>query len=91
MSEPVVFHNDDPGYLTWLDLHERGFVLNLRSPGSVHRPMLHTARCPHLYYPPAIYTHTMKRPKACADDRATLERWARDRGDAFDLCATCGT
>jgi len=89
METPEVFRNDEPGYVSWLERHERGFVLNLWPVGSSQVPMLHSARCMHIYYPEVTYTHTVKRPKACSEDRVTLERWAHKQGYSFKLCSSC--
>jgi len=91
MHEPLICRNDDAGYVSCLEHQQsNGFVLNLVPAGSEQTPMLHAAWCTHLFYPLATYTHAVKRPKACSEDRETLERWAQAHGRTFVLCSSCG-
>ena len=86
MNAVDTFHNQDAEYWTWLDHHERGFVLHLRSTG----PMMHTARCMHLYAPTS-YKQATKTQKWCSEDRAALEASARAAGLSIQGCQTCKT
>ncbi len=82
----ICFHDEDADYARWLEHHPNGYVVNVKS-GS-ERPMLHTARCMHLY-PPEYYDHSTRVPKSCDTDRLSLEAWARDAGHDLEPCSTC--
>src|SRR5690606_21194811 len=45
MSRTVQFSQDELGYLTWLDAHPDGFVVNLRQGLSSGYAVLHRASC----------------------------------------------
>jgi hypothetical protein len=45
LSMALLFLNDDPGYLEWLDAHPSGFVVNLRRVPSRSYAVLHRASC----------------------------------------------
>ena len=81
------FHDDDGGYKQWIEDHVAGYVLNLR-PGA-RSPMLHSARCGHLY--PPTYGRLTRVPKLCDDDRQVLESWAWKAGHTLAPCASCKT
>lgn len=87
----MIYFHDDPDnnehYLTWLDHHPNGFVLNV-SAGRKQRAMLHTGRCGHLYPPTPTLEHT-KKPKACSEHRDELEGWAADKELRVSLCPDC--
>jgi hypothetical protein len=85
MERVALFDEQDAGaYAAWLEHHARGYVLNLNP----RRPMLHTARCFHLY-PASWYERPTKLPKLCSEDRAELERWALEHGYEVVFCSTC--
>ena len=82
----IIFHDEDAAYARWLEHHPHGYVINVRSGNA--RPMLHTARCMHLY-PSEYYDRATRVPKACDTDRQRLETWAREAGHYLVLCTTC--
>jgi len=82
----ILFHNEDVDYARWLEHNPNGYVINVKSRGS--RPMLHTARCWHLY-PSDYYDRATGVPKACSVDRQRLETWAREAEHDLVLCTTC--
>ena len=84
------FKNQEEEYVTWLEHHPVGLVLNLAT-GGQHRAMIHTTRCMHLYPPDPTSHHTAVRPKACGEDREELERWGKGAGFTIHPCSSCGT
>ncbi len=84
----VYFRNDDQEYISWLERHPMGFVLNLAT-GGKHKAMLHTARCGHLYPVDVALSNTVTYPKACAGDRDELDRWGQEFGFAMAPCPDC--
>ena len=81
----ILFLDEDAEYARWLEHHPNGYVINVKS-GSA-RPMLHTARCTHLY--PPNYARATRVPKACDADRRRLEAWARQSGYDAVPCPDC--
>ena len=83
----IYVHNDDSTYVFWLDHHPNGYVINVRA--GTAQPMLHTARCSHLYPEDPKYGRATRVPKACDTDRLNLEAWARKQGLTLVLCPDC--
>lgn len=83
----TTFHNDDKDYARWLEHHGEGYVVHLRPGGQP--PMLHTARCHHLYPAEAYAGRATTTPKVCDTDRERLQRWVAQQGYQLALCATC--
>ncbi len=86
----IYFRNDNEEYISWVERHPDGFVLNA-STGGKQKAMLHTTRCWHLYPPDPTREHTVTVQKACSRSRDELERWAAEANLTVSLCATCGT
>jgi len=84
----IYFHNDEEGYVSWLERQPGGFVLNLFT-GGKQRAMLHTTRCSHLYPINTTRVHTATHPKACSPNREELERWGLDYHYAVAPCPDC--
>ncbi len=80
--------DDDEEYVSWLERHPTGFVLNMAT-GGKRKPMLHTARCGHLHPPDPSRVHTVAYPKACGGDRDELAQSGREIGFTVALCPDC--
>jgi hypothetical protein len=85
----LYFQNEQEEYLSWLERHPAGFVLNLGT-GGKHQAMIHTTRCGHLYPGNPALSHTVAYPKSCSRDRDELERWGREAGYTVVPCPSCG-
>jgi len=85
----VYFRDDDEEYVSWVERHPAGYVLNLGT-GGKRNAMLHTARCTkHMYPVNTALSNTHDYPKACSRYRDELERWGREAGYVVAACADC--
>jgi hypothetical protein len=82
------FRRDDADYLSWLEHHPNGYVVNIHTRGKNHS-VIHSARCGHLYPPEEHKTHTVSYGKACSENKPELVRWATANGHTLDECTTC--
>ena len=86
------FVDDDAGYRRWLGGHPSGFVVNsFRTPTPAYM-MLHRSTCVTISGVPARGSRwtTGDYIKVCAERRADLERWARERaGGTLTPCGLC--
>lgn len=85
------FVDDDQGYLTWLDQHSQGYVVNAERTPRPSYLVLHEAQCKSIskLYGTAQYW-TRHYIKICADDRTELERWAKQTvGGELQPCGRC--
>jgi hypothetical protein len=73
-----IFEDDDAGYLTWIDSHQHGFVVNTTRKPDPRYLILHRARCHTIRGKPACGKRwtTGYFIRACAEDRAELDQWA---------------
>jgi hypothetical protein len=78
-TNSMVFSNDDPGYVTWVQQHPRGYVLVSWNPPRPEYTTVHRADCHSIN--PAQATHvqnwTAGYVKVCAPSPEALEGWAR--------------
>ncbi len=86
----IYFRNDNEEYMSWLERHPNGFVLNV-STGGKQEAKLHTSRCWHLYPPIPTREHTVTAQKVCSRSRDELERWAAAANLTVSFCLTCET
>lgn len=90
-SDPLVFIDDDEGYLKWISGHPYGFVLNAgRSPTAAY-VMLHRTSCGHIQGRPSNgVSWTTDLLKACSESRVEIERWVRTMtGGTPSPCGHC--
>jgi hypothetical protein len=90
-KDPVVFRDDDVGYLGWVSAHPKGYVLNAaRSPSAAY-VVLHRADCSTITGEPANgRSWTSQLLKACSDDPRTIENWVREKtGGMPKTCGMC--
>lgn len=87
----TTFVDDDDGYLRWIALNRRGFVVNTPRSPSASYLMLHSAGCKTVNGVPARGENwTLDYIKVCAVERFELDRWARDEvGGALTECQFC--
>ena len=78
----VVFADDDPGVLRWLEEHPDGYVLNCYKTGRVH-----SARCKSYRSAGPRMTHT--RTKACSTSQRELYEYAEQRDFYATRCTLC--
>ena len=85
------FVDNDPGYEGWLESHPDGFVVNTYRTPHPSYLMLHRSTCRWISgVPPRGDRWTGDYAKVCAEDRADLERWARDEvGGTLRGCMKC--
>src|SRR5687768_255975 len=92
-----IFANDDQGYLSCLERHPGGFVLNIRSLRDPSYVVLHRATCPTIRdkerkREPGAFTARGYR-KVCAESLEELRLWARavgrEDGSFSKLCRIC--
>ena len=72
------FHNDDVGYLEWLQRNPDGYVINCAPVARAEYVILHRARCHAITGDPSSgerWTSTYK--KGCSDMQIELELWTR--------------
>lgn len=86
----TTFVDDDPGYVRWLALNGRGYVVNAFKGPSVPL-MLHLAACQTIRGTPTRGTNwTAEYIKICASEREELIRWAREElGADLPECQKC--
>lgn len=83
------FQDDDEGYLTWLNSHQDGYVLNVNRTPEPDNLVLHRASCYHLAKTPANGVQwTTHYTKYCGD-RDTLEDQAVALGGDAWPCQHC--
>lgn len=90
-DDPVVFEDDDAGYLGWVSAHPHGYVLNAaRSPSAAY-VVLHRADCSTITGEPANgRSWTSELLKTCSDDPRTIESWVREQtGGVPQACDRC--
>ena len=86
---PIVFEDDDAGYLTWCRDHSGGYVINALR-GSYADPVLHRAECRTIQVQTGDRTGwTTYYIKACADDAGDLTMWSYQQGAAPRDCPRC--
>ena len=87
-----LFKNDDPGYLAWVESHQDGFVVNTYRKPDPRYLILHRVTCGTITGKPARGDRwtTGEFMKACSENRADLEQWAReDAGGELKPCGIC--
>ncbi len=84
----IYIRNDHEEYISWLERHPNGFVLNV-STGGKQKAMLHTSRCWHFYPPDPTQERTVTVQKACSRSRDELERWAAETKLTVSICPDC--
>jgi hypothetical protein len=104
MRDPLIFKNDDAGFISWRDSHCDGFVLNLPTANAqngrdfyLQHAKLHSAACPFIRgdrngekpWTSAGYF------KVCADDARDIEGWllanaTTPLGWRIPRCRSCG-
>ena len=95
MSQIVEFSHDEAGYLSWLDAHPDGLVLNLRQGRSAGYAVLHRASCSFISSskrPPGSFTERGYRKlcvTAVTDLRAGLRYRGRGDGVFSSHCSFC--
>jgi hypothetical protein len=91
------FSNDDGRYLTWLERHVGGFVLNVRRNYSSEYLVLHSSKCSAIRDPNAkrtfdAFTGRGYR-KICATSIRELAQWAQAHGRSdppfSKICKRC--
>jgi len=101
---PVIFRNDDAGFIAWRDEHSDGFVLNMPNPGirdarsyQLRHAKLHNSACPYIRG-----DRNGEKPwtsegyfKVCASASEDIERWVAANVDAPEgwrvpRCRSCG-
>jgi hypothetical protein len=86
------FHDDDAGYLAWLQADPRGYVVNTPTSPSRSYLMLHKASC---WTISKLQTNAKQwtsgqYSKQCADNLAELDHWARQTlGGVLKPCGLC--
>ena len=86
-----VFDGDDAGYVSWLNRHPDGFVLNRVARLASGPPTLHRAGCPVVHGPRGrAQTAATRPPKVCGQSTGDLEAWSRTHhGAAPAPCGRC--
>jgi len=83
-----VFRGDDAGYVSWLEAHPAGFLVNIHKSYNLESARLHHASC----YTLRNQRGTLTDPyiKVCADQLAELEAWAMTAvRAAIQSCGSC--
>jgi len=85
-SDKVVtrFHDDDDGYLAWLEQHPSGFV----STSDKQKAMIHAVSCFYLTLKDPVLSYTAN-PKMCSQFGGELERWGKEAGLKVTRCSHC--
>ncbi len=88
---PLVFRDDDAGYLTWLAAHPNGYVINIARSHSATASRLHHADCRTINgQNPHQGAWTGPYVKVCAEQLADLEEWATNNvREPIPPCGTC--
>ena len=82
------FRGDDAGYLSWLENHPAGYLINIGKSYSPTGARMHHASCYTLRN--QVSAQTDSYVKVCADHLADLETWAIDHvGREVQPCGTC--
>jgi hypothetical protein len=88
----AIVEDDDACYLAWVDGHQHGFVVNTYRKPDPRYLILHQASCGTIHGKPACGERwtTGYFIKACAENRAALDQWARQNvGGELHPCALC--
>lgn len=85
------FEDDDDGYLTWLQAHPRGYVVNSSRPPSPAYLILHMAACHTINGTPANgKSWTRDYGKYCSAERGEIVAWATATvGGHLRSCGLC--
>jgi hypothetical protein len=88
---PLVFRDDDTGYLTWLAAHPNGYVINISRSHTPTTSRLHHAHCRTINgQNPHQGAWTGPYVKVCAERLAELEQWATANvREPIPPCGTC--
>lgn len=88
---PKVFHDDDEGYLRWLDSNPTGFVVSCAVQPRTGFVVLHQTKCEAVSGEPPHGEHwTSPRKKVCGETVTELENWSRNAvGARPQLCGSC--
>jgi hypothetical protein len=88
----IIYLDEDNSYLSWINHHRDGFVIEwLRTPTRRH-PIIHRATCAKIRVAKSKKSHwtTGRRLKACSLDLEKLVAWAdQESGDPPHYCAEC--
>jgi hypothetical protein len=86
------FDDDDAGYMTWVNTHAEGFVLNQTRLVRPKAPTLHRAGCPSLSAARgAGQTLTVRAVKVCGPNADALAAWSMAQGSGLPTaCRRCG-
>src|SRR5688500_2306215 len=86
-----IFQDDDAGYLTWLETHSNGLVVNTYRRPRPSYLKLHQADCGTITKKPANGDRwTVDYVKVCAEHRAELDAWAwHSVGGVLKACKIC--
>ena len=88
----IIIINDDSAYLSWVNHHRNGFVLETRRKPTRRNTMLHRATCSEIKSPKTKRTHwtTGRKVKACSIHIEELQKWAHEEtGCEATLCELC--
>ncbi len=80
----VIFINDEQEYVSWLERHPRGFVVNCHKSPSPKYLMLHCADCGMINSERGNHT-THQYIKLCSIQKKQLETWARNEIKGGDI------
>jgi len=88
---PLVFRDDDAGYLNWLVAHPNGHVINIARNHSATTSRVHRADCRTISgQNPHKGPWTGPYIKVCAEQLADLLQWAADNvREPISPCGTC--
>ena len=87
----LTFKDDDAGYLSWIERHPQGLVVNtFRKPVPSYL-VLHRATCGTITGTPARGNSWTRDPiKVCSEARSDLDEWAREAaGASLQPCGLC--
>jgi len=84
------FVDDDQSYLSWLEEHPDGYVLNAERRPTRSFIVLHRTSCAALAGPAPPEGRTSTMLKVCATTTAEIDAWCRDQVSAFATrCRRC--
>lgn len=85
------FRDDDAGYLSWLDTHPNGYVINIPRSHNATEARVHHADCRTISgQNPCGSAWTGPYVKVCAEHLAELEQWVIAQvGQPIPRCGTC--
>lgn len=91
VKEVELFIDNDEGYLSWLDSHPTGYVLNTTRVPTANYLMLHKATCGYVVGTPSRGVRwTTDFCKACSHDVSALQEWATLNADgSLKPCGRC--